>query len=427
MSPRTARARRATSSRPSPNPSRPCLRRPAPPEPDRRYSGAGELAADLRRWLGSQPVEATPAGSWVRLVRRIQRHPIAATAAACVLLAAGTWGATWASLWWMNQAPHRLQFDEARRTVSVVTRLGKPLRTWESAIDGGIRYANLVDAGPAFSPRLRILTIIEKPVGLHEDLESQLCVWDARQPSRLLWRTHHDGPRAPRTKLPPTTSIDFLTTPERYGVSNLGVVIADVFPGDAHPGDEIILPANHHRADPTAIRVHGMDGEVLFESWHWGSAGNVVWSPAARQIVSYGCDNVRPWDEIGLKGTTIRWPRVVFAVRPTAGARHAWVNPELAEPGDEALWYRYLLPPEVTDRIGDLNWQPWIEPADRYAHGAVLLKVSPGRPREFILELDDRGRVVHTWSTDDWRTWAAEANPPTPYLADSPLEALRGD
>ncbi|HRQ72782.1 MAG TPA: serine/threonine-protein kinase [Phycisphaerales bacterium] len=403
------------------------LEKACAPEPDRRYSGAGELAADLRRWLAGQPVDATPAGPWVRVVRRVQRHPIAATAAACVLLAGGIWGATWGSLWWLNQRPYDIYIDEARRTVSIVTRLGKPLHTWESGIDGGIRYAKLVDAGQAFSPRLRIFTVIEKPVGLHEDLESQLCVWDARRPSTLLWRTHHDGPRAPRTKLPPTTSNDFLTTSERYGVTNIGVVIADVFPGDAHPGDEIIVPATHHRADPSTIRVYSMDGDVLFESWHWGSAGNVVWLQAARQIVAYGCDNVRPWDEIGLKGTTIRWPRVVFALRPTAGARHGWVNPELAEPGDEPLWYRYLLPPEIAEPNNGLDWEVRLEPADRHALGAVLLTVSPKPLHEYKLELDDRGKVVYSWSTDNWRTWAAQANPPTPYLADSPLEALRDD
>ncbi|MCL4742886.1 MAG: serine/threonine protein kinase [Phycisphaerales bacterium] len=103
---------------------------------ERRYASAGELAADLRRWLAGRPVEATPPGPWVRMVRRVQRHPIAATATACVLVAAGTWGGTWASVWRMNQQPYDVFVDSTRRTASIVTRLGKPLHTWEAAREG---------------------------------------------------------------------------------------------------------------------------------------------------------------------------------------------------------------------------------------------------------------------------------------------------
>jgi hypothetical protein len=42
-----------------------CLRK----EPERRYETAKELAADLRRWLSDEPIQARPAGTWERLWR----------------------------------------------------------------------------------------------------------------------------------------------------------------------------------------------------------------------------------------------------------------------------------------------------------------------------------------------------------------------
>jgi WD40 repeat protein len=44
-------------------------------EPGRRYPTAGDLAQDLRRWLGGEPVSARRAGAWERGWRWAQRNP----------------------------------------------------------------------------------------------------------------------------------------------------------------------------------------------------------------------------------------------------------------------------------------------------------------------------------------------------------------
>jgi WD40 repeat protein/tRNA A-37 threonylcarbamoyl transferase component Bud32 len=44
-------------------------------EPGRRYAGAAELAADLRRWLAGEPVRARPLGAPARLARWARRRP----------------------------------------------------------------------------------------------------------------------------------------------------------------------------------------------------------------------------------------------------------------------------------------------------------------------------------------------------------------
>jgi eukaryotic-like serine/threonine-protein kinase len=55
-------------------------------EPHRRYATAGELAADLRHWLASEPIRARPTGPLEQGWRWCQRNPRLATAA-CVILA----------------------------------------------------------------------------------------------------------------------------------------------------------------------------------------------------------------------------------------------------------------------------------------------------------------------------------------------------
>src|SRR5262249_20372566 len=61
-------------------------------EPSRRYATAGELAADLRRWQGGEPIQARPVGTLERTWRWCRRNPVVAalTATVAVSLLAGT-------------------------------------------------------------------------------------------------------------------------------------------------------------------------------------------------------------------------------------------------------------------------------------------------------------------------------------------------
>ncbi len=63
-------------------------------EPERRYSSAAEMAADLRRCLRDEPIVARPASAWYQLAKLARRHRAAMLgAAACLALLVITTGA----------------------------------------------------------------------------------------------------------------------------------------------------------------------------------------------------------------------------------------------------------------------------------------------------------------------------------------------
>jgi tetratricopeptide (TPR) repeat protein/predicted Ser/Thr protein kinase len=83
-------------------------------EPSRRYVTAGDLAADLGRWLAGEPIAARPVGRAMRLWMWSRRNPAIAIMAASLILAlvGGLAGTTWK---WREAEVRKTELVQANR------------------------------------------------------------------------------------------------------------------------------------------------------------------------------------------------------------------------------------------------------------------------------------------------------------------------
>ncbi|MCH7873507.1 MAG: serine/threonine protein kinase, partial [Planctomycetes bacterium] len=75
---------------------------------ERRYQSAGELAADIRRFLNREPIAARTPTAWRRMTHWIARRPIATTTVVSVTIAVLTLSAAFAIAFWVNSRPYDL-------------------------------------------------------------------------------------------------------------------------------------------------------------------------------------------------------------------------------------------------------------------------------------------------------------------------------
>lgn len=85
------------------------------PDRERRYASAADLAADLRRFLATEPVLAVGGGRWYRLRKAVRRNPVPAalTGVAALLLIAGVGGVAWQAAA-ATRGWHRAQLETDR-------------------------------------------------------------------------------------------------------------------------------------------------------------------------------------------------------------------------------------------------------------------------------------------------------------------------
>jgi WD40 repeat protein len=104
-------------------------------EPNRRYATAGELAADLRRFLRGEPITARPIGHMERLWRWCRRHRLVASLLLAMVASvlSGTAGVSYYALvatWEKSAAVQRLREKEQQLYVSDINRAQQ---AWQEA------------------------------------------------------------------------------------------------------------------------------------------------------------------------------------------------------------------------------------------------------------------------------------------------------
>ncbi|MGD9688324.1 MAG: serine/threonine protein kinase [Phycisphaerales bacterium] len=308
--------------------------------PARRYASAAGFAADLRRWLAGEPVEAVAPTAWERCTRWLGRHPILATAAACLSLLLASILALVGSVWWLNQQPYRLTLTSDGSEARLVSRTGAIIDSWAASPSYGVfAFAAMVDRPKAFGGgRIGLLAV--PPGGDQRAEPGNLVAIDPFKPVRVLWSTASWPIRVP----PPYDRPD-----DSFRV--FYVLLAEVF--SEVPGQELIVIHKHHHFGQYAIRIYDLAGKVRYEAWHHGHLETLGWLPADDILVVGGVSNAHDQAARAPAHANIasRWEYVVFGLRPQLDARLHWINRNSAHPESSArpTWYKRFDPPSVAD------------------------------------------------------------------------------
>ena len=118
-------------------------------ERERRYQSAGTVAADVRRYLNGEPIEAKRE-SWTYVARKfLRRNWLAATLATGLLLAVIVGGTTSAVMWRRAQAHSDAAQAILKQLLSGVTTSGRPSKAAQDAVEQAL---NRLDRMTGVSP-----------------------------------------------------------------------------------------------------------------------------------------------------------------------------------------------------------------------------------------------------------------------------------
>ncbi len=299
-----------------------------------RYASAAALADDLSRWIGGMTVSAGRSSPWRRFIELVLRHPLIATASLCLMmLGASAMGSVLFAAW-MSNAPFSMHYDEPTGTSTLRSPSGRPLRRF-TANPYAEPIAALVPDARNRGGQLLIARLDEYPS--EPSLAGQLFVGSPVPGVAPDWNT---DPIEPGLGAP---SSPWTNQGETYGLGPW--THADVFP--QNPGEELII-AHTQPNHPSKIRIYSLDGEVLFEAWHFGSVVNFAWAPRVKLLAIAACDGAHP-----LAGTDPdgMWPHALSAISPAYLASWGWINGPDADPNAAVLWYKHIVPYDLAALI----------------------------------------------------------------------------
>lgn len=306
---------------------------------DQRYESAAAFARDLRRWLTGEPVEAVPAGRWRRLIKRVERHPIAATVAVCAVVAVATLGATVLSTfiymqwwWWRNSEPALVSRID-RNVLDVASRSGRVLATVRLE-EGTISWARFASSPETGEPMLVL--------GVHTvDTREQpsLRAFDLSGKPRELWSWRPDFPAWAREM--------YAHGPTRLSAFDGHLVrIEDVFP--EQDGGEVISVHHHAYYSQSCLAVHTLRGELLYLLWHEGYIFDFRRLPGSDVYVVAAVDCRGEWRDRQPhlpEGNAAAHPITAFGVVPALRSLNDVLVPGVVPRPASARWYSVLNPP----------------------------------------------------------------------------------
>jgi serine/threonine protein kinase len=312
---------------------------------EERYQSAADLASDVRRFLNREPIDARPPSVSTRLVRWCIRRPAAATTAICLLIAVSVLCFTVSAVWQFDRRPHRLEIGDFRQEARLLAYAGRTIRSWRTAKPGHISMAELVDEPEAQGGRRLAILGFSLAVGA-SPFTNSLCAYDVEGDlCDPLWERHIEDEDVPVVL---RKDRGYLGASFRVALGTM----ADVFPGDEFPGNEIVAVHQHESTTHSAIRVYDFQGNLLYQIWVDTDVKSVYWMADARLLILAGLNGSAYWRERGYS-VKVAHPTVVFAIRPTLGfITREYLSETPSEDQLSPAWLKCLLPPKMSDVFG---------------------------------------------------------------------------
>jgi len=352
---------------------------------NRRYESAAELGADLRRYLNREPITARRPTLWTKGVRWMTVHPVLSTAIICSLMAGMVFASTYASLWYLNRRPHRMELSEDGREARVLTRSGNEIRAWRADVDRQIVFAEMVQRPAEIGGGK--LAILGYGVSEADSNAGNLCAYAERDAfQEVLWCHGVEPSEMPKDLIE-------ASEPSRRAFAVKWAGIFDVF--EEVPGKEIVVVFTHSYSR-RSIRIYDLGGHNLYEVWHDGGvAVNGVWLSAERILVFHGDSSYASWDDRGYPGLNDPKPHVVFGLRPQFGlVDRAYFSELTIGPEGRPLWYKCLWPPDTMDTTDAVSVIPSRAPHDRTRTFEVALDVDLEKDARISWTVDATGTEV---------------------------------
>jgi serine/threonine protein kinase len=285
-------------------------------DPARRYASAADLSQDIRCHLAREPIAARPPTVFTRAVRWALRHPVWATTGACAAVVVATGVIATTTIWLLGLRPDHAVVSKNGDDVQLLTIWEHPIKRWRSSV-------------PAFSVPHLVTRPAELGGGRLLLFGSQSLDGNPNPPGLLVYEADGDLKeplwirQLEPNDIPPalTRRTDYPFGPQDFWPSK--ILVADLFP-DQPPGlanvPEIVGVYDHRSTTHTAIRVHSLAGDVLYQVWLDVSIEYILWLPRARLLVLAGLNGEEFLEQRGVFGTgTPSHPTVVFAITPQLG------------------------------------------------------------------------------------------------------------
>jgi eukaryotic-like serine/threonine-protein kinase len=275
-------------------------------EPTRRYATAADLAADLRRFLASEPIVARPIGALQRFVKFARRRPVLTATLAVALLAL------------IVIAVGSVEFTRRLRHEAIETKAERDRADGERQVADGRR----IEAESERQKALELLAINRE----YQYVARLLQVAGMRSTDPLRARE--------------LLASEEWCPPERRDFAWHYLAAAcqvDVFKVAAESGGVNALAVS---PDGRLVATAGMDGSVrvwdartgnsihVFAKAHAGKASAIVFVPDGKAVISAGLDGVvRSWDlttaKMGIQLGKLPCPVYALIVDPRSGTVYA--------------------------------------------------------------------------------------------------------